>query len=82
MHRRAYSALSWGSDCDELRRGLDLAKKVQQALVNGEGVQGHTAVCVMKDQPRQTPCLAALNCCALRHIACLVGTAAGLWEVR
>lgn len=34
---RAYSALSWGSDCDELRRGLDLAKKVQQALVNDGG---------------------------------------------
>jgi hypothetical protein len=34
--RRAYQALSWGPDSGELRRGLDLAKKVQQALVNGE----------------------------------------------
>lgn len=34
--RRAYHALSWGSDMGELRRGLDLAKKVQQALINGE----------------------------------------------
>ena len=35
-HRRAYHALSWGSDDGELRRGLELAKKVQQALINGE----------------------------------------------
>lgn len=34
--RRAYHALSWGSDAGELRRGLDLAKKVQQALISGE----------------------------------------------
>ena len=34
--RRAYHALSWGSDDGELRRGLELAKKVQQALINGE----------------------------------------------
>ncbi len=34
--RRAYHALSWGSDDDELRQGLELAKKVQQALINGE----------------------------------------------
>lgn len=40
LSRRAYGALSWGSDCDELRRGLDLAKKVQQALVNGAGRAG------------------------------------------
>lgn len=33
--RRAYHALSWGGDADELRRGLELAKKVQQALING-----------------------------------------------
>ena len=38
--RRAYHALSWGCDAGELRRGLDLAKKVQQAIVNGEGWPG------------------------------------------
>jgi cell division control protein 45 len=34
---RAYHALSWGSDDGELRRGLELAKKVQQALINDGG---------------------------------------------
>ncbi|EFN58772.1 hypothetical protein CHLNCDRAFT_50260 [Chlorella variabilis] len=41
---RAYHALSWGSDAGELRRGLDLAKKVQQALISDGGaviVQRH-----------------------------------------
>lgn len=34
---RAYHALSWGDDSGELRRGLELAKKVQSALVNDGG---------------------------------------------
>ncbi|PSC71473.1 cell division control 45-like protein [Micractinium conductrix] len=34
---RAYHALSWGSDGGELRAGLDMAKKVQRALVNDGG---------------------------------------------
>ncbi|KAI3436794.1 hypothetical protein D9Q98_006205 [Chlorella vulgaris] len=40
----AYYALSWGRDQGELRRGLELAKKVQQALINDGGaviVQRH-----------------------------------------
>ena len=35
--RRAYYALSWGDDEGELRRGLELAKRVQRALVRAGG---------------------------------------------
>jgi hypothetical protein len=42
--RCAYYALSWGNDRGQLRRGLDLAKKVQQAIVNGER-SGPAATC-------------------------------------
>lgn len=34
---RAYHALSWGQDQGELRKGLDLAKKIQRALVTDGG---------------------------------------------
>lgn len=33
---QCYHALSWGSDGGELRRGLDLAKRVQKALIRYE----------------------------------------------
>ena len=34
---RCYAALSWGEDGGELRRGLELAKRVQRALISDAG---------------------------------------------
>jgi hypothetical protein len=33
LRSRAYRALSWGDDQGELHRGLDLAKRLQKALI-------------------------------------------------
>ena len=61
--RRAYHALSWGSDGGELRAGLDMAKKVQRALVNGEPTWGRHCVGANSSEgccaPPSTPAVAA-----------------------
>lgn len=72
-HRSAYYALSWGNDRGQLRRGLDLAKKVQQAIVMGE--LRRTDCCTGPLRPRP-PCSlckvrSALPRSSLRHHALL-----------
>lgn len=69
--RRAYSALSWGSDCDELRRGLDLAKKVQQALVNGERAMGRSVEHVLRQRQLHLAPSHTAELCSMHTPVCL-----------